>query len=94
MADESLKAQILGGYAACVANALRSRRGDRSTFTRLAKGGPALFKFRAQASKMEGRAPRASRMALLCFGPSQSSALHGDPNGFPGRRGDRALAKW
>jgi hypothetical protein len=50
MADESLKAQILGGYAACAANALRSRRGDGSTFTRLAKGGPALFKFRAQAS--------------------------------------------
>jgi hypothetical protein len=31
MADESPKAQILGGYAACVTNALRSRRGDRST---------------------------------------------------------------
>ena len=69
MADESPKAQISGGYVACVASALRSRRGDRSTFTRLAKGGPALLKFRAQASKMEGRAPRASRMAMLWFGP-------------------------
>jgi hypothetical protein len=63
MADESPKAQILGGQAACGTTALRSRRGDRSTHRSawaLWERTPLLMDFARSAGAM--RPPRLRRV--------------------------------